>query len=79
MKLKLILLIAGAAVIGSSITIVIIRSNDRAKRRETEQRQKQSPDNLQSALSNYNKTFKLNTNPPLWPDATTNRAPQGKR
>lgn len=79
MKLKLILLIAGAAVIGSSITIVIIQSNDRAKRHEMERRQTESGNRLQSAFSNYNKTFKLNTNPPLWPDAATNRGLQDRR
>jgi uncharacterized integral membrane protein len=42
MKLKLILIIVGAAIVGSSITIVIVQSNERAKRRELERRQTES-------------------------------------
>ncbi|MCI0539078.1 MAG: hypothetical protein L0Z50_28050 [Verrucomicrobiales bacterium] len=73
MKLKLILIIAGIALAGITVTIVVIQSKEGAKRREAERQNVESADRLQSTLSNYNQTFKLNTAPPLWPDATTNR------
>ena len=73
MKLKLILIITGIALAGITVTIVIIQSKEGAKRREAERQNAESADRLQSTLSNYSRTFKLNTNPPLWPDATTNR------
>jgi hypothetical protein len=66
MKLKLLLIIAGTAVVGSSITIVIIQSRDHA----TERRQAaESQNRVATTMSNYTHTFKLNTNPPLWPEA----------
>jgi hypothetical protein len=65
MKLK-ILIIIGTAVIGSSITIAVIQSRERTERR---QQAEESQNRMSTAISNYNQTFKLNTNPPIWPDA----------
>ena len=74
MKLKLILIIAGLAIAGATVTIIVIQSKDSAKQREIERQKMKSADDLPNALSNYNKTFKLNTNPPLWPDANAKSA-----
>ncbi|MCI0539167.1 MAG: hypothetical protein L0Z50_28500 [Verrucomicrobiales bacterium] len=79
MKLKLILIIAGLALACSTVTIIVIQSKDRAKEREVERQKFESTNQLQSALSNYGRTFKLTTNPPLWPDGKTNRAGLNKR
>jgi hypothetical protein len=73
MKLKLLLIIVGATVIGSSVTVVVIQSKDRAAHRKTKRQKPESADRLRNTMSNYKQTFKLNTPPPLWPDATTNR------
>jgi len=64
MKLKILLLIAGAAVIGGSVIILVIQSRP--------QHLKSSPadSQLPAAISNYNKTFKLNTSPPIWGQPT---------
>lgn len=74
MKLRLILTIAGVAIIGSSLTIVVIQSSEKAKQQGAERQKAEGDDRLQTTLSNYNQTFKLNTAPPLWPDGTTNRS-----
>lgn len=79
MKLKIILIIAGLAIAGSTVTIIVIQSKDSAKRREVERQKAESADRLQSTLSNYNQTFKLNTNPPLWPSGATNQGLPDKR
>ena len=61
MKLKIILLIAGVAVIGGSVTVLVIQSHSRPLKFPT------TPENqLPAAISNYSKTFKLNTSPPIW-------------
>jgi hypothetical protein len=59
MKLKISILLLIAAIAGASITVVVIRK----------QRQVQAVQENQwpVAMSNYSKTFKLNTSPPLWP------------
>jgi hypothetical protein len=64
MKLKIILLLAGAAVIGGSVTVLVIQSRPRPMTFAP-------PDNqLPTAISNYSKTFKLNTSPPIWGQPT---------
>ena len=62
MKLKILLLVAGMAVVGGSITILVVQSHQNVKTALP-------VDQLPSALSNYSKTFKLNASPPLWPGA----------
>lgn len=63
MKLKILLLIAAIAVIGGSIVILLVQAH--------RQRVKFAPpqDPWPVVMGNYNKTFKLNTAPPLWPEA----------
>lgn len=64
MKLKILLLVAGVAVIGSSVTVLVIQSR-------SHQLKLQPPENqLPAAISNYSKTFKLNTSPPIWGQST---------
>jgi hypothetical protein len=64
MKLKILLLIAGVAVIGSSITVLVIQSHSRQLKFPPPESQ------LPTAISNFNKTFKLNTSPPIWGQTT---------
>ncbi|MDX1951084.1 MAG: hypothetical protein SFY81_02805 [Verrucomicrobiota bacterium] len=66
MKLKITLIIVGTAVIGGSILVAITESRER---KERQQAITESHERVSTAMSNYNKTFKLNTNPPIWPDA----------
>ena len=68
MKLKILLLVAGVAVIGGSVTVLVIQSHSRPLKFSPPESQ------LPAALSNYNKTFKLNTSPPIW-GQTTNGKP----
>ena len=60
MKLKILLLVAGMSVIGSSIFVLVIQSHSRQLKFSPPESQ------LPTALSNYSKTFKLNTSPPIW-------------
>jgi len=71
MKLELIVVMVCTAIVSSTFTIVVIRYYDRAlahgydgKRHAPEQR----VERMESALSNYNRTFKLNTAAPGWPE-----------
>ena len=65
MKLKIILFFVGLAVIGGGITVIVIQSHSR-----------QLPilppagSQLPTAISNYTKTFKLKTSPPIWGQPT---------
>ena len=58
MKLKILLLIAGIAMVGGSITVLVVQSNARKLKF-----QPPPESQLPTAISNYNKTFKLNTSP----------------
>jgi hypothetical protein len=64
MKLKILLLVAGVSVIGSSIFVLVIQSHSRQLKLSPPENQ------LPTAISNYNKTFKLNTSPPIWGQIT---------
>ncbi|HEX3855760.1 MAG TPA: hypothetical protein VHY30_00510 [Verrucomicrobiae bacterium] len=65
MKLKILLLIAVIAMVGGSVTVLVIQSNARKlKFQPTPESQ------LPTAISNYSKTFKLNTSPPIWTQPT---------
>ena len=68
MKLKILLLVAGASVIGSTIFVLVVQSHSRQLKFSPPESQ------LPTAISNYNKTFKLNTSPPIW-GQTTNGNP----
>jgi hypothetical protein len=65
MKLKLILIIVVVAVIGSSVVVAFLQSRERAERRRQVEK---SHERVSTVTSNYAQTFKLNTNPPIWPD-----------
>jgi hypothetical protein len=60
MKLKSLLLVAGVAIIGGSVTVLVIQSHSRQLKFSPPESQ------LPAAISNYSKTFKLNTSPPIW-------------
>ena len=66
MKLKLILLAAIILMTGTTVVVLLFQPHGQTNSAGSPAR---SP--LPSALSNYNQTFKLNTQPPLWP-ATQN-------
>jgi hypothetical protein len=64
MKLKILLSIAVIAMVGGSVTVLVVQSR---------QRQLKFPppaSQLPTAISNYSKTFKLNTSPPIWTQPT---------
>ena len=61
MKLKILLLVAVVAVIGGSVTVLVIQSHSRQLKFPPP-----SESQLPTAISNYSKTFKLNTSPPIW-------------
>lgn len=71
MKLKIVIIIFGAVVIVSSI-IIAVKSRAHAEERRRLQQIEDSQNRVGVAMSNYTHTFKLNTNPPIWP------APQKK-
>ena len=60
MKLKIILLFAGIALVGT--TVIVILNQPRRPQPKTQMMENELP----TAMSNYSKTFKLNTNPPIW-------------
>ena len=61
MKLKIILFVAGVAIVSVCIVAVVQSS------RQPHKKVIAPPEGeLPTAISNYSKTFKLNTNPPFW-------------
>jgi hypothetical protein len=62
MKLKIFIIITVMLIAG--ITAVTLLVRPRAPRLKFAPEQQ-----WQEAISNYSKTFTLNTNPPLWPEA----------
>ncbi len=66
MKLKLILIAAIILMTGMTVVVLLVQTHGQSNRAA-------SPTNspIPAAISNYNQTFKLNTQPPLWP-ATQN-------
>ena len=67
MKLKFIVL--GLALVMAGSTVVVILKQSRQPREKFVPTEEQLP----TAISNYSKTFKLNTNPPIW--TTPNNGP----
>ncbi len=65
MKLKILLFIAGVAMAGGSITVLVVQANARKVKF-----QPPPESQLPTAISNYTKTFKLNTSPPIWTQPT---------
>ncbi|MGA2279434.1 MAG: hypothetical protein ABSG80_03940 [Verrucomicrobiota bacterium] len=64
MKLKILLLVAGVVAIGSSIIVLLLPLRPHQLKFPPAENQ------LPTALSNYSKTFKLNTSPPIWAQPT---------
>lgn len=64
MKLKFIMIIAGVVIVGSSVVVIM------QPHKKITPLKNASPEGAESelpaAISNYSKTFKLNTNPPIW-------------
>jgi hypothetical protein len=60
MKLKFIILGLALVMVGSTVMVILKQP------RQSPAKIVPSGEQLPTALSNYSKTFKLNTNPPLW-------------
>jgi hypothetical protein len=69
--LKIIIVMAGVAIVSASVIVLVHQSRPAHK---TLVSPPTAPEiGLPTALSNYSKTFKLNTNPPVWPTAAHER------
>lgn len=68
MKLKFLLLAAILLMIGSTVTVLMVPSSTHRPAQ---------PSQWPTAISNYNETFKLNTNKPLWPESQTSGGTNG--
>jgi hypothetical protein len=64
MKLKILLLVAAIAVAGGSVTVLLIQSSQHRQKTASPEYQQ-----LPTAMSNYSRTFKLNTSPPIWQES----------
>jgi hypothetical protein len=64
MKLKIILLVAVVAAVGGGITVIVRQSHSRQSLPTVESQ-------LPTVISNYHKTFKLKTSPPIWGEPTS--------
>jgi hypothetical protein len=64
MKLKILLLVAAIAVTGGSVTVLLVQSSQHRQKIISPEYQQ-----LPTAMSNYSKTFKLNTSPPIWQES----------
>ena len=64
MKLKILLLVAGLVMAGSTVIVIVMQPPQPATLPPALVSQ------LPTTMSNYNKTFKLKTSPPIWGQAT---------
>jgi hypothetical protein len=69
--LKIIVVAAGVAI--ASVTVVVIVQQSRQSHRKVSPTQNALKGGLPAAISNYSKTFKLNTKPPIWPQPANGR------
>jgi len=58
--LKIIVVASGIAVVSASVVVIVKQP------RRPHSQVAPADDPLPTAISNYSKTFKLNTNPPIW-------------
>jgi hypothetical protein len=66
--LKTIVVMAGVVIVSTSV-IVIVQHSQASHRKSVP-----SVSELPVVISNYSKTFKLNTNPPIWPTPANGRS-----
>jgi hypothetical protein len=64
MKLKFLLLIAVLAMVGGSVIVILKPA------RQSHKKIAPPEGELPTAMSNYSRTFKLNTTPPIWGQPT---------
>jgi hypothetical protein len=69
--LKIIVVMAGVAIVSASVIVIVQQS--RPAHRKIAAPEGVPGNELPAALRNYSKTFKLNTNPPVWPTAANER------
>jgi hypothetical protein len=62
--LKTIVVVAGVVIV--SVSVVVVVQQSRPPRKKIASPKGAAESELPTAISNYSKTFKLNTNPPLW-------------
>ena len=68
MKLKFIMLVLALVMVGTTVMVILKQPRQSpAKVFPTEEQ-------LPTVLSNYSKTFKLNTNPPIWTTPNNGRS-----
>ena len=60
MKLKFIIIVLALLMAGSSVLVILKQA------RPSREKIDPTEDQLPTAMSTYSKTFKLNTNPPIW-------------
>lgn len=66
--LKTIIVMAGVVIVSTSVIVVVQHS-------QLSHKKIPSPENeLPTAISNYSKTFKLNTNSPIWTPTANGRS-----
>lgn len=58
--LKIIMVASGIAVVSASVVVILKQP------RHPHSQMIPADDPVPTAISNYSKTFKLNTNPPIW-------------
>ncbi len=69
--LKIVVVAAGVVIV--SVTAVVIVQPSRQSHKNVSPTQNALAGELPVAISNYSKTFKLNTNPPIWPQPANGR------
>jgi hypothetical protein len=65
--LKTIVVMAGVVIVSTSVIVVVQKTRPSHGTIA-------SPEGVPVAISNYSKTFKLNTNPPIWPTPANGRS-----
>jgi hypothetical protein len=70
--LKTIVVAAGVAIV--SVTVVVVVQPSRQPHKKVTPPANALESELPTAISNYSKTFKLNTNPPLWTTPANGRS-----
>lgn len=69
--LKIIVVTAGVVIVSVSVIVMVQYSRPAHEKSGSPPATPESE--LPTALSNYSKTFKLNTNPPVWPTPANGR------
>jgi hypothetical protein len=66
--LKIIIVASGIAIVSASVVVIVEQP------RKSHNQITPTDDPMPTAISNYSKTFKLNTNPPIWTTPANGRS-----